>query len=155
MIVPLRAAALAALLILAAAPSLAGEADFDFSVLVGLTPKAEALMKAKREKIIVWASWYGDPANDKIGIDDEAGHVVLGNAKVRIAGDGGLAKMPSGKVASGRLKDIKNGAVKVLVNVYSARLSARDNLLDCGIFDGSLEEARRKPAPLICGLIGE
>ncbi|MGZ5827314.1 MAG: hypothetical protein ACXWJW_02115, partial [Xanthobacteraceae bacterium] len=46
-------------------------------------------------------------------------------------------------------------SVHILVNVFTARRSGDLNLIDCGIFDGSVAEARAKPVAIACKLIGE
>ena len=41
----------------------------------------------------------------------------------------------------------------VNVNVYSARLASDDNLLDCGLVDGPIAQARAAVSPIACALI--
>jgi hypothetical protein len=43
----------------------------------------------------------------------------------------------------------------VNVNIYSARRSGPDNILDCDFFDDSLTVAQQAPLTLHCRLIGE
>lgn len=40
-------------------------------------------------------------------------------------------------------------------NVFSARWTSEDNLIDCGFLDGPLAELAAAPQDLICKLIGE
>ena len=47
------------------------------------------------------------------------------------------------------------GPVMVNVNVYSARRSGPDNILDCDFFDGLLSRAAASPVELRCGLFDE
>ena len=53
-----------------------------------------------------------------------------------------------------RLSDVR-GPVLLNVNVYSARHTGPDNILNCDSFDGILQEAVHKPLALHCSLITE
>ncbi len=47
-------------------------------------------------------------------------------------------------------------AVGVLINVYTARKTTQDNLIDCGIFEDTLAKAQAsQPIPIACKMIGE
>lgn len=136
----------------------AGEAP-KFSLVLTLSPAALADLLRLKEQVTVSAMYSGEPTKEatKKGIPDEVGEVGLGNEEITrppstepttfaFAGKGFQAK---------RLKWVAPGTAKLLINVYSARKAADDNLLDCGIFEGTLAEAAAKPIEISCKLIGE
>jgi hypothetical protein len=44
---------------------------------------------------------------------------------------------------------------QLLINVYSGRKSSPNNLLVCGIYEGSLKAIQGQTIPISCKLIGE
>ncbi len=44
---------------------------------------------------------------------------------------------------------------QLLINVYSGRKSSPNNLLDCGIYEGSFQAIQGQSIPIACKLIGE
>lgn len=136
----------------------AGEAP-TFQVAVTLSPAARADLVRRKEQITVAAMYSGEPtaAATKKGIPDEVGEVGLGNEETtRPPAPDPMTFAFAGKnFQAARVKWVKPGTPRVLINVYSARKAADDNLLDCGIFDGVFAEAAAKPIEITCKLIGE
>jgi hypothetical protein len=128
--------------------------DFAFTVEITLSPKASAKLAALHENIIVSASYSGDPAPDAEKHTDEIGSIPLGIENIEVPGKAGTVRVPGTKIRRNRFAWIK-GPVLLNVNVYSARHSGPDNILNCDFFDGRLENAIRKPVPLHCSLIEE
>ncbi len=148
-------AALAALLALTASSARADGPPMGFSVDVTLSAKAADLLATKGEKIIVWASWYGDPSPAGKKHVDEMGQVDMGEEKVQLPSTGGTATLSGKKVAISHIGWVKDQNVQVLVNVYTARLKDPNNLLDCGLFQDSVTLARKGPVAIACKVIGE
>jgi hypothetical protein len=123
---------------------------YGFTVDVSLSPKAAAELSARKEAIIVSAMYEGNAiaAKQKYEVDGPLG---LGDEQVIIPAAGGRAVITGGKVIVKRIGWVKR--FDVLINVYSARRSDPNNLLDCGIFEDSVKKAQEKPIPISCKLI--
>ena len=120
-----------------------------FTVVVALTPQASAKLTALHEKVTVAAYYYGLPAPGVQAGPD--GQVDLGSEKVEFAPPQNQAVF-AGALDDGELKTIA-GPPRVLVNVFSARQAAPDNLLDCGIFDDAIVTAQAHTPHIVCDLI--
>ncbi len=133
------------------------EADdsMGFSVDVSLSSQSAAKLAARKEQIVVSAVWSGEPTKAARKRADEMGQIDLGTEQVRIPGSGGRAEITGRTVQVKRIDWVKDRAVAVNVNVFSARLSDPNNLLDCGLFDDKVTIARSKPVQIACKLIGE
>jgi hypothetical protein len=53
------------------------------------------------------------------------------------------------------MKWVDSNGPQLLINVYSGRKSSPNNLLDCGIYEGSLQAVQGQSIPIPCKLIGE
>lgn len=127
---------------------------FAFDAQIALSPKAAARLATLSEKIIVAASYSGNPTPEAQKHADEIGQIDLGREEVEISGKAGSAHLTGARVHRARLAWIQ-GPILLNVNVYSARHSGPDNILACDFFDGKLENARRKPVQFFCSLIEE
>lgn len=160
MIAP-RFSLLAAIALLAAAPapSLAAEPTPNFSVVVTLSAEARADLTKRKEQVTVSAMYSGEPTREAVKkkIDSEIGEVVLGEETLTRPIVGGKETFAfAGKAFDvKRTKWIKPGTASILINVYSARKTADDNLLDCGIFEDVLAVAAAQPIEISCKLIAE
>lgn len=108
-------------------------------------------LQERGEMVVISAVYAGEPAPGNVLPVDEMGMVYLGaedytvyplNQTVQIGHSLGAA--PFGNVL----------APMVNVNVYSARHTDEDNLLDCGIVDGPTDALSRQPQLISCKLIG-
>ncbi|HEY4987992.1 MAG TPA: hypothetical protein VII39_15365 [Bradyrhizobium sp.] len=143
-----------AVAVLALAIPAAQGAGFGFTVDVSLSPKAAATLKARGEGIVVSAMYSGEPIPSKMSKADEMGMIDLGNEDVTIAGANGRAVITGSKVATAHVGWVK--AVGVLINVYTARKTTQDNLIDCGIFEDTVTKAQAtQPIVIACKIIGE
>lgn len=150
---------LAAAVALAPVPALAAGEAPKFSLVLTLSPHALAKLAGLKEEVTVAAMYSGDPTKEatRKKIPDEIGEIGLGNEEITrapAAGPQSFAFAGKGFDAK-KLKWVMPGTAKVLINVYSARKAADDNLLDCGIFEGTLAEAAAKPIEISCKLIEE
>lgn len=151
-------AALGIALFGAAVPAAAQQAPAaaapQFSVVVTMSAKAAAKMTATKEQTVVDITYSGDPnAAGKKKVTEFG--ILLGEEQVKIGPAGGTVAFVGKGFKPAEVKFIKPGTAKVLVNVFSARLGNADNLLDCGLFEGSFAEAAAKPIAIACKLIGE
>jgi hypothetical protein len=128
---------------------------YGFDVAVALSPRAAAKLAALGEGIIISASYFGDPAPGAERHADEVGQIDLGREQVEIPGRGGPGVITGRGLRRARLAWLTARGPEVNVNVYSARRSGPDNLLDCDFFQDSLGAARSRVIRLNCKLIGE
>lgn len=126
-------------------------APYAFDLNLSLSPAALAELTRRHEEVTVAAMFYGMPAKGHEKEADEVGQIDLGRREIRLAPSQTRGRIDGG-VDPNRLPLIE-GEPRLLINVYSARLSNEDNLLDCGIFDGTLGEARVRPVTIACKLI--
>ena len=125
---------------------------FDFRIV--LSEKAAHRLEAAKEGLAVSASYYGDPAPNAKKHADEVGHIDLGQETLDLPGVAGEVKLSGRGVEADRLKWVK-GPVHVNVNVFSARKSSEDNILNCDFIDGELAKVARSRIALRCALIEE
>jgi len=133
----------------------AADTGMGFSVDISLSSQAAAKLAALKEQIVVSAVWSGEPTRAARKHADEMGQIDLGTEQVRIPGSGGRAEITGRSVQVKHIDWVKNRAVVVNVNVFSARVSGPDNVLDCGLFENAVALARSKPVQIACKLIGE
>jgi len=132
----------------------ADAADYGFAVNVTLSQKAEATLEARGEAIVVRAMYSGKPIPSKVSKADEDGMIDLGDEDAIIPGRNGQAVITGSKVIRSAIGWVK--AVDVLVNVFTARRTTPDNLIDCGIFEDTLAKAQvTGPVAIACKMIGE
>jgi hypothetical protein len=126
-----------------------------FSVRVTLSDKADKLLTAQKETIIVAAYFSGSP---KPGTPkkylSEIGQIDLGEAHVEVA-PGEIAKFGTIRMRQDSLSYVDKDGPQLLINVYSGRKSSKDNLLDCGIYEDAIAPIEGKTIPIACKLIGE
>jgi hypothetical protein len=125
-----------------------------FTVEVRLSNQAATSLATIKETVIVAAYYYGLPAKGYESKADEMDEIQLGEEDVDLPG-AGTASFTGAAIQAVRLPFIKDGAIQVLINVFSGRKSTNSNLLDCGFFEGSVAEAAKKPLTLQCSLIAE
>jgi hypothetical protein len=128
-----------------------------FKVAVSLSPRAAARLAHPRDTVLVSAEVYGEatPLGVRRRMADEMDWIQFPpETKVELQA-AGVAVIPPRRYDSGKLAYIEGGKLQVLINVYSGRRSGPDNLIDCGIFEDSIDVAARAPIQIACKLIGE
>ncbi len=149
--------AIAASAMLACATPAMAQGALGFDVEVTLSRAAAAKLAARKEGIVVFASYYGDPKRSAEKHANEIGQISVSpkDETVEIPGSGGRAHIGGATVDARRLGWL-SGPVRVNVNVASARKSDPDNLLDCDFIDGAVADVRKTaPVTLHCYLIAE
>lgn len=126
-----------------------------FTVTITYSQKAMATLVARKETVIVAGYLYAFPAKGTPKRDvDEIGQVDLGEVHDEIA-PGATATFAQVNLTQAMLKWVDAQGPQLLINVYSGRKSSPDNLLDCGIYEGSLKAVQGQSIPISCKLIGE
>ena len=126
-----------------------------FTVTITYSQKAMATLVAGKETVIVAGYLSGFPiqGTPKKYVDHE-GQVDMGEVTIEIA-PGATAKFDTVKLNQPMLKWLDSRGPQLLINVYSGRKSSPNNLLDCGIYEGSLKAVQGQSIPIACKLIGE
>ncbi|TPE63919.1 hypothetical protein FJQ54_03500 [Sandaracinobacter neustonicus] len=145
------AAAVAALAIIA--PAHAGS-DLGFDLKTVLSKRAAAELGRRKEGVIVSASYYGDPLPSAQRHANEVGQIDLGRETMTLRGLGGPIHVSGANVETKRLGWLK-GPPMVNVNVFTARRSSQNNLINCDFIDGEVARVAAQPITLHCALIGE
>jgi hypothetical protein len=126
-----------------------------FTVNISLSDKAKEQLLVKKETIIVAGYVTGKP---KLGAlkqyVNRMGEVELGNLRAEIT-PGGNATFSRVQVKRDAFEQTDKNDPQVLINVFSGRKSSKDNLLDCGIYQGPLKSIELSSAAISCKLIGE
>jgi hypothetical protein len=126
-----------------------------FSVKLSFSDKARTKLTEKSETVIVAAYFTGSPRKGAPRrFVDDMGEVGLGQDKREVA-PGADATFGEIKLQQDALKQIDEQGPLLLINVYSGRKSSNDNLLDCGIYEGTLKAVQGKSIAISCKLIGE
>lgn len=135
----------------ASAPAASPSASY--RVQITFTPRTLEKLKELGEKVTVANMFYGvagasTPETDK----SDDGQVQLGEVMRDIAPQNQIVTIAEPKLDASKLAHI-DGKPMLLINVYSARKVAPDNLLSCGIFDDTLQAAEAAPVSIECDLI--
>ena len=146
--------AFAALLTVSASAAQAGD-GYGFRIDLSLSAKAASELARLHEGIVVAASYYGDPKPAFAKKANEVGQIDLGEEEITVEGVAASVDVTGKTFEQGHVKWLANGKVMVNVNIYSARRSGPDNILDCDFFDDALTLAQQAPLKLNCKLIGE
>jgi predicted small lipoprotein YifL len=133
----------------AAEPDAAEKADAAYKVDLTLTPRAIAKLKEMGEKVTVSSMFLGLAAKPE---PNSAGPLDLGQLQRDVEPENQTVAITAPPFAPSRLKEI-TGKPLLLINVVSARVRSPDNLLDCGIFEDTLEKAVSAPIEIACDLI--
>ncbi|MBO9661331.1 hypothetical protein [Dokdonella sp.] len=138
-----------------AAEQAAKKPGASIDVSVRLTKRAAAKLAGAHESIGLSAVFFGDPNNESARrAAAEDGRVALGVVDRQLAKAGRVRIAPPAFDAA-TLASIGPAGPRVNINVFSARKSLPDNVLDCDFFEDRLAVALRKPIVLRCALIGE
>lgn len=120
-----------------------------FQVGVELTPEAEAQIARERYAIGVTAFFYGFPTRAARRCANEMGEISLGTDKQILPG-AGVAVFSRSQYDGAKLRLLKNGDVRLLINVYSTGPNDPDNLLNCDIFEDRLSRAVNEGVRICC-----
>lgn len=140
-----------ALLGLSACHAPTAHGPYAFSIDVTLTPAAAQKLASLHETVAVQAFYAGLPAPGVQATPD--GEVDLGSEKMEFTPPQGHVTFTGSVISANDLKTI-TGKPRVLINVFSGRHAAPDNLLDCTIFEDEIAVAQAKTPHITCDLNG-
>jgi hypothetical protein len=119
---------------------------------ITFSDKALAELQARGEGVVVSGYWMGEPAPGATLPATEIGtifllaeEITLQAAPAQVTLGGSLSAAPLDQVTVPMLN----------VNVFSARWTDENNLLDCGFLDDAVDALSAAPQTLSCKLIGE
>jgi hypothetical protein len=126
-----------------------------FSVNLALSERAKKTLSERKETVVVagYVTGFPKPGTPKQYVSD-MGEIALGQvlAEVEPGGDVNFNEL---KLRPDALKQVDAQGPQLLINVFSGRRSSKDNLLNCGIYDGSLKAVQGRKIPISCKLIRE
>ncbi|RYD94386.1 MAG: hypothetical protein EOP61_21775 [Sphingomonadales bacterium] len=129
------------------------KSPYSFDVNLTLTPRAAEMLASTDEAVNVAAMYYGEPVNETSpGIDEHGMEIGLGRDDIEVAPKSALVIAPGTGFDATNIASVK-GEAEVLVNVYSARKTHKNNLISCGIYQGPISMAQKKPVDIKCDLI--
>lgn len=137
--------------------SIGAAGPFGFTVTLSFSARALETLSSLNERVIVAASYSGEPTPEGVAHADEIGQINLGSELVETPAADGPVEVTGSGVLPEMLQWARDGSIAVNVNVFTARLSNEDNLISCDIVDGPLADVRAAamPIPLACSLIEE
>lgn len=136
-------------------PARAARPAVGFTISIAFSPRAAAEMARRREGLVVSAWWEGTPLRAYRRHAGEDGSLNLGSETINAPGRAGRVVVTGRGFRADRLAWIERRDAQVTVNVFSARRSGRDNLLDCGLVAGPFRQIAGRTHQLRCKLIGE
>ncbi|WP_157692515.1 hypothetical protein [Granulibacter bethesdensis] len=153
-IYPVKAVTLLCLMAGSMANAKHSEQPAPFAVDVTLSPLARQTLLKRHEAITVAVFYDGlpTPATQKEATE---GEIALGQEKTTLPATGGRTTISGSGFRQKNLDKIIPDSARILINVYSARRSGPDNLLDCTSHEGPLPRQGGKTIPVHCRLIGE
>ena len=138
-----------------AKPAAPAPAVFNFTVKVTYSQKAMDTLVAGKETVIVAGYLTASPiTGTPKQYVDRMGEIGLGEVDREIA-PGAIATFSDVKPTPAMMKWVDSQGPQLLINVYSGRKSSPNNLLDCGIYEGSIAAIQGQSIPISCKLIGE
>lgn len=126
---------------------------YSFEVNLTLTQRAADMLASRDEAVNIAAMYFGEPVSETApGIDEHGIEIPLGRDDIEVAPRSALVAAPGTGFDATYMASVQ-GEPEVSVNVYSARKMHENNLLDCGIYQGPVATARKKPVEIKCDLI--
>lgn len=136
-----------------AAESETASSPYSFEVNLTLTQRAAEMLASRDEVVNIAAMYFGEPVSETApGVDKHGMEIALGRDDIEVAPRSALVTAPGTGFDPTYIASVQ-GEPEVSVNVYSARKTHENNLLDCGIYEGPVAMARKKPVEIKCDLI--
>ena len=126
------------------------------NVEIALSPDAQALLKSKSEKVLVVATYAGDPRASEQAqkmADPQSGMIKLGENRQTLEGAGSVV-FEDDVIDKSRMDAIV-GEVQLTINVTSAKTATSENLLACPFYWKTLAEASQERIRIACTTFAE
>ena len=126
--------------------------SYSYKVELTFTPRTLTKLQELGEKVSIANFYYGVAAPGAEAKAETAGQVSIGDNTMQVEPANQIVRVSVSPFAPAKLKDVA-GEPKLLINVFTARKVAPDNLINCGIYDDDLAMAQAAPIPITCDLI--
>ena len=126
----------------------------DFTITIKLSPQAVRRLLDLHESIKVLAMFDGDPLPGQGHYNAPMRDVYLGSDEKLVDENYG-ARFDSAKISKRHWDQLENKDFYVTINVFSARKSSKNNLLDCDDREGRVSTFAGRTTEVHCRLIGE
>lgn len=123
-----------------------------FEVVLELSEKAAQKLKKQQENILVDAMFTGVPTDTTSESYQMEGEIFVAESIKELTG-AGTAKIEGVKISKKLYLELRDKDIMLLVNVFSARKSSEDNLLDCGIISDKMSVVKNSNFTIRCKLI--
>lgn len=123
-----------------------------FEVILELSEKAAQKLKKQQESILVDAMFTGVPTDTTSESYQMEGEIFVAESIKELTG-AGTAKIEGVKISKKLYHELRDKDIMLLVNVFSARKSSEDNLLDCGIISDKMSVVKNRNFTVRCKLI--
>lgn len=121
------------------------------NIRVALSPAAQALLNSRSEKVLITATYSGDPMSTERAqkmADPVSGMIKLGEAQKTLDGPGSLV-FEEDVIDKSRLDSIV-GEIQLTLNVTSTKTMGTENLLACPFYWKPLAEASKENILIEC-----
>ena len=136
-----------------AAPTGPGAGDgAGFSLKLVFDPAASAALVKRDEWTIVAASYYGRP-NAAGEAHASEGEVFLGKTEVTVMSVDQTVTLSANPDLQALANWVEGGVLRVNVNVFTARFTDENNLLNCDIFEDDVAVAQAAVPTIACKLL--
>jgi len=126
----------------------------DFAIAIKLSPQAEKRLRDLRETIKVLAMFDGDPLPGQ-GHDNAPMRDVYLGSDEKLVDAKNIARFSSTKISQRHWNQLADKDYYVTINVFSARKTYKNNLLDCGFLGKNISSFAGRTVEVGCRLIGE
>ncbi|MGA2636099.1 MAG: hypothetical protein ABSF16_17860 [Terracidiphilus sp.] len=126
----------------------------EFSISVNLSEEAKKRLLSMHESILVIAYFDGDPLPGQ-GEDNAPFRDVYLGSDQKLVDSTNVATFDSTKISQSHWDRLSDKNYFVTINVVSARMASKNNLLDCGVPEDHISTFAGKATEVHCKLIGE
>lgn len=137
----------------ASASGASAKSPYAFEVELTLTPRTIAKLEGMREMVTVSGMYWGEPTAEARAHADGMGQINLGADDIKVQPSSRRVIVPGAAIDPKVLGSDVEGPPQVLVNVFTSRMAHENNLIDCGIYEGPIAMAQKKPVDITCDLI--
>lgn len=136
------------------APSILATTGLDpIALTLTLDPAAAGKLKDMGERVIVSAMYYAHARPGAASEEAPDGMLDLGTEEFVVEAASQTLSLSPAPLSSETAERSVDGVVRLLVNVYTAREAAPDNLIHCGIIDGPVVELAGAPQAVSCEML--
>jgi hypothetical protein len=125
----------------------------EFAIAIAPSPQAEKRLQDLHESIKVLAMFDGDPLPGQ-GHDNAPMRDVYLGSDEKLVDTNNIAKFSSTKISQRHWNQLADKDYYVTINVFSARKTYKNNLLDCDLLDKHISTFAGKTIEVHCRLIG-